>query len=962
MTQQKNNIINFFSLNTRGLGATAKRMAIFLWLKAKGAGIYFLQETHSACSTESKWKNEWDGKIFFSHGEANARGVAILVSKHLQFDIHSEIKDSSGRFLLLDCTVCDKKFILVNLYAPTIDKKIEQSNFGNFIILQMESYIGQNIMIAGDLNISLDSLVYKTSSVPCYTDHLLHLQQMLDIIDIWRILNPDKLRYTRRQQSRSGFSQSRLDYFLISCHLQFQVKDADILPSIKSDHSLLKLQLNIIDEPPRGKGVWKLNSSLLLQPDYIQLITETIESAKRDALNLTDKSLSWDFIKCRVRTESISYAIREKKKNTVKENELHDKLAELEEIVSNTPSIDILEEITVIKTQLEDIFLEKAQGTLIRSRCKHVLEHEKPSKYFLNLERANNNRKNIKSLKVNGEKTCDPEKILDAQKKFFFNLYTEPQNTFNDLCSDTYMGKLDLPQISKSSRQNCEKAITLSEIETAIKSLPLNKTPGPDGLPIEFYKKFSNNISEVILDSFIDSFRSGLLTVSQRQGIICLIPKKGKDLTDLKSWRPLSILNTDYKILAKVLANRLKVSLTEIINPDQVGYMQDRFCGENTRLIADIIDFSIIHKHPCIILLADFEKAFDSIRWKFLKDCLKFFGFGPNFQKWISTLYNNTESCVTNNGHQSKYFKLSRGIRQGCPLSALLFLLPAEVIATVIRGAEKVKGISLSNIHLKLCQLADDMTLSLSSVQSVKYALNLFEEFYRYAGLKLNMKKTEAFIVYNNGTIAVNNDLGISWINKPFKALGIWFALNQEEMLSLNIGDKIDRIKTILNMWQGRALSLMGKITILKSLVLPQILQLAYVFPLHESLLKDLENLFFDFVWNKGKHLVSKQTLFQNYAMGGFKMLSIIDMVKCAKIMWVKRFCNSINANWKFLSEYLMGISREKLLCKTMFKTIEHKPKTNFYSNLLHIWFNFITADPKSYNELLSEYLCFIMI
>ena len=115
--------------------------------------------------------------------------------------------------------------------------------------------------------------------------------------------------------------------------------------------------------------------------------------------------------------------------------------------------------------------------------------------------------------------------------------------------------------------------------------------------------------------SYTEAFKNGFLCESQRQGVIRLIPKKGKDLTDIKSWRPLSLLNSDYKILAKVIANRLKVILPEIINTDQIGYMTNRFCGENTRIIADIIEYCKINQKPCIILLADFEKAFDSINW-----------------------------------------------------------------------------------------------------------------------------------------------------------------------------------------------------------------------------------------------------------------------------------------------------------------------------------------------------------
>ena len=224
----------------------------------------------------------------------------------------------------------------------------------------------------------------------------------------------------------------------------------------------------------------------------------------------------------------------------------------------------------------------------------------------------------------------------------------------------------------------------MEELEQTVQALQSNKAPGPDGLPGEFYKIFWKDISDLVLESYQNALNLGHLSKSQRQGVLCLIPKKGKDLTKLESWQPLSILNTDYKIIAKLLAKRLKLALPDIIDPDQIGYMEGRFCGENIRLIADVIDYCKMSKNTCILLLADFEKAFDKINWNFLWACLKRFGFGEVFKTWISILYRDIESCVTNSGYQSDYFKIYRGIRQGCPLSALLFLLPAEVIAIII--------------------------------------------------------------------------------------------------------------------------------------------------------------------------------------------------------------------------------------------------------------------------------------
>ena len=517
---------------------------------------------------------------------------------------------------------------------------------------------------------------------------------MFDVIDIWRLKHPDTLRYTWREKTRYGFTQSRIDYFLISCHLQYFTQHVNILPSIRSDHSLLKLTLKLEDEEKRGRGIWKLNTSLLLDDKYISHMKSTILKAIEDSKHLQNSIQTWDYIKCMIRTESITYSINRSKRDKNMLKQLSDRLSVLEEIVSSTPTADYVDEYDLIKKQIEEIYKEKAFGAIIRSRCQMLEEYERPTKYLLNLEKTTQNVKHIRTLVNDGHKISCSHEILELEKKCFERLYSESDvNANTNVCLDTYLNNINIPKISEESQQICDKTIDFDEVCKAVDGLANNKSPGMDGIPVEFYKKFWNQIGEYVYDSFIQAFDKGELSDSQRKGVINFIPKKDKDLTNLKSWRPLSILNTDYKIIAKVLSNRLKTGLMDIINPDQIGYMQNRYCGENVNLIADVIDYCKCKNVSCIILLADFEKAFDTVKWSFIKRLLHKYGFGSNFQRWISVLYNPTESCVTNNGYLSPYFKLGRGIRQGCPVSALLFLLVAEVVAIVLREAKNVKGL-----------------------------------------------------------------------------------------------------------------------------------------------------------------------------------------------------------------------------------------------------------------------------
>ena len=175
---------------------------------------------------------------------------------------------------------------------------------------------------------------------------------------------------------------------------------------------------------------------------------------------------------------------------------------------------------------------------------------------------------------------------------------------------------------------------------TTIKSFENNKSPGDDGFTTEFYETFFDLVGKHLLNSYDEAFHNGQLSISQRRGVITLIPKEGSSLLDLSNWRPITLLNVDYKTLAKVIAKRIESSLPKL-NSDQTGFIKGRYIGQNVRLLNDLMEYTEANHIPGIFLFIDFKKAFDTLEWAFINKALEFFNFGPVIRRWISLLIKN---------------------------------------------------------------------------------------------------------------------------------------------------------------------------------------------------------------------------------------------------------------------------------------------------------------------------------
>ena len=394
-----------------------------------------------------------------------------------------------------------------------------------------------------------------------------------------------------------------------------------------------------------------------------------------------------------------------------------------------------------LKIELGCILQEKVIGAQIRSRAKYIEEGEKSTSYFLNLEKKRQTNNRIIKLKHNNKEATNNEDILKCTADFYTSLYKSNSPKTEDI--QTYLNNIDLEKkLSEENKKKCEGNITYDECTHIVyHKLKLNKSPGYDGLPSEFYKTFWSDIGRFLCSVFLEIYEKEGLSNSQYLSIITLI-HKGNERELLKNYRPISLANTDYKILAFVLAHRLQKVLNDIINLDQNGYIKQRFIGNNIRLVDDIINYAVSHKIGGALMFLDFQKVFDSLEWDFLISVSAKFNFGENFIKWVKLIYKSPRALIKNNGWLSEQIKQGRGIKQGCPLSALLFLLAVEILGILIRKENNLKGFKM-NINgrekeVKISQFADDSVLCLLNIYQVMPAIDLINQFGNVAGLKQN--------------------------------------------------------------------------------------------------------------------------------------------------------------------------------------------------------------------------------
>ena len=407
----------------------------------------------------------------------------------------------------------------------------------------------------------------------------------------------------------------------------------------------------------------------------------------------------------------------------------------------------------------------------------------------------------------------------------------------------------------------------------------------------------------------------------------------------MNNYRPLSLTNCDYKILTFVFAKRLGNVLDSIINFDQVAYLKERYIGTSIRNILDLYEYCESSNSPGALLLMDFEKAYDSLEHRFIISVLKKFNFGQTFIEWFKLLYNDARFMVKNNGWLSKSYKMNRGLRQGCALSSLIFIINVEILAIMLRQNKNINGIFINQTEHKLVQYADDLTVSVRDTQSVHEVLNVINNFSKCSGLCLNYKKTKGIWLGSLKDLGYRQFSNVTWTGKPVKCLGVYIGHNKEQCYKLNWGIKLEKIEKLLQNWWKRRLTLYGKVHVIKTFALSKIVFNASVMTVPDDIKNKLNSLFYYFLWGK-RDKIKRKSVIKKTIEGGLNMIDVDSFMLALKAAWVNRLQNSRGKWADVFKMYVQKMSCSvEYLWKMSFRKIENFPLLTvlpqFYQDVL---------------------------
>jgi exonuclease III len=874
------------SINIHGLRDPQKRQLFFQNCIDLKFDIICVQETYiSTASDIEQLRRDWRGECFCSPGGSHSRGVAILVSPFSAAKLSGVRCDTEGRVLSVSVACNNASFSLCTVYAPN------SAGARVAFFKDLFNYFPTNneLVLCGDFNCVYDLAADRfgpssRSTVGVGDVQLRSICTAFGLTDHWRDSHPTARQYTWRNPPNT--IGSRLDKFFVP---NSWASDSFITSCSLSDHDFVHCVL----KPPAlftpGPGVWKCNTSVLNDPLVQSDVREQYQSwvtLKAAFHSLTEW---WDMVKSRFKQLIIKHSRRIAYERNAELKTLHKELDQLSSrLDAGDRSSTLRVEYNAVKEKLNALLLTRLRGAKVRAKSKHFQAGEKCSIFFIAKERRRSKRKVIAEvMNSNGLVVSDQASIASVFNDFYTNLYASNDNI--DVAEQNVF--LDHLTRSLSEEQKCslEGVIQLRELHTALKNMRNGKSPGADGLPKEFYIAFWDLLGEDFLCVVRSALEEGVLSESQRMGLITLLSKPGGHLNPSNK-RPISLLNVDYKIISKALTDRLKLVLPDIIGPFQTCGVMGRSIHQNVKIMRDVTSFANARGVGSAFVTLDQKKAFDRVDWSFLQKVLTRFNFGPIFRSWVSTLYRDISSSILINGHTSTPFHLYRGVRQGCPLSPLLYVMFIEPFAAAVQSCADIKGWVLPgcDVECKLLQYADDGTALINDNASFNHLFNWCNRFGEASGSALNMSKCKGLWL-GKWRDRSDNPLGIKWTRDKLKINGVW--IGEIDMARANWDVVTTKCVGVLKQWEDRKLDILSKVAVVNSLAAATLWYIAPLFNINRISIKTLSTAIFKFVWGSKKEMVKRDVVCLPCGKGG---LALINIAIKSDAMFLHSTCRSI--------------------------------------------------------------------
>lgn len=895
--------INIITFNVNGMRDDHKRLAIFKILQSRNPNFVLLQETHAQTNA---WENEWEGESRWSPGTFNARGCALMASTGSKI-LKSET-DPRGRYIIAKAQVgMGIVFNIVCVYAP--DKPYERVSFLRTLKNTLVEFCGIDpVILAGDLNFVEDpnrDRMGKDLEKPQFTkgrEEFDQIARFFDLCDAHVTLGKEK---SFTWTNKKGDVQSRLDRIYISKTESLSLNSLTSTRTTLSDHKIIQSVIKVKSNLQRGEGYWKLNTALLKEMSF----RVAIQAALATELEHKGNNLSawWDRLKVIFRSESI----REAKKRAFRMRQREEFLLDHVNTLTSSTFVDI-QELTDATDELKTLRLERSRGAQARSGQQLAELFETPNAYFYAVEKAKAEGKQMMTLDVNGTPTTDQKKIRSEIHNFYTKLYTP----------DTPIRKTDrdffLEHITKKFPQEKESAITEkiteSEVKDVINKMANGKTPGIDGIPYEFYREFQEELSGILAEVFNHTLQTGALTTSQQHAVISLIPKKG-DLTKLTNWRPVSLQCCDAKILSKVLANRLKLVMPDLVSKSQVCSVPGRQIQDHLLLVREAIAMAKHKQQPLYIISLDQEKAFDRVDWDFMFLVMQKLGIPEGFVKYVKLLYETPISVVSVNGSFTEPIRVKRGVRQGCPLSMLLYALVSESIGNAIDADDRIQGVQPPNgeREAKKIQFADDTNGIVRNTGSIYALFDLFERYESGTGARICITKTRGIAINHPGDYPCR-DIPILWNKADKKVLGVVFTENLKTSSELNWERVIRAAKKRTAGLALRRVSLKAKALIVNTLIFSKAWHIGRIFLPSEATVKKLDAIVFPYIWDSPGELVSRKNMKLPFDRGGVNLLPVRTQCIALQLQDFLKFGDDDAPTWVLFTRYWLSDRIAKVL------------------------------------------------